>query len=134
MRKNHSQQRLQSRPHASFPRTHPYILSLQAECTQSLRGIAEAEFWEAMKTLEDSGLGKVCSRGSHLLQIPFLSRWPRFYHMVEWIEWVNTLFTNLSSQAEFQQRFHLPSHRHVTPAIKTQLKSKGYVPSGFFTD
>lgn len=64
----------------------------------------------------------------------FCQEWPRFYHMVEWIEWVNTLFTNLSSQAEFQQRFHLPSHRHITPAIKTQLKSKGYVPSGFFTD
>lgn len=94
---------------------------------RSLRAIAEAEFREAITILEDSGFGKVCS-----LRIPrtanpvtvFVKKDP------DSITWPY----NLCTQAEFRQRYHLPPHRGITHAIKTQLESKGYVQSGFFTE
>lgn len=101
--------------------------AFKQSASRSLRGIAEAEFRDAIVNLETTGMGKIRS-----------FRIPRTANPVTvFVKTVPDNITwpcNLCSQSEYRQRYHLPTHRSVTPTIKRELESKGYVPSGFFSE
>ena len=101
--------------------------AFKQSATRKLRGIAEAEFRDAIVSLENSGMGQI-----------FSFRIPRTTNPVTVFVKNNpdsiTWPCDLCSQTEFRQRYQLPTHRSVTPAIKRGLGSRGYVPSGFFSD
>ena len=101
--------------------------AFKQSASRSLRGIAEAEFRDAIVSLESTGMGKIRSfripRTANAVTV-FVKNEP------DNITWPS----NLYSQTEYRQRYQLPTHRSVTPAIKRELESKGYVPSGFFSE
>ena len=95
--------------------------------SRSLRGIAEPEFRDAIVSLENTGMGKVRS-----FRIPRTPNPATVFvkNELDNITWPS----NLCSQTEYRQRYQLPTYRSVTPAIKRELESRGYVPSGFFCE
>ena len=110
-----------------FPGAVVTFRAFKQSTTRSLRGIADAEFHDAIKDLENNALGTIrklrIPRTTNLVTV-FVKNDP------ERISWPS----NFCTQTEYRQRYNLAAHRSITPAIKRALENNGYVPDGFFDE
>ena len=129
-------------PTMDIERAQPTTLAIKAACllfagpvltyrcfkqgaSRPLRGIAEAEFTNAITALRTSNFGRVVS-----VRVP---RTPRLMvalvkHKPDDIQWPSSL----CEEQEYRQRYNIPTHRSVTPAIRRALERDGHVSPGIF--
>ena len=99
--------------------------AFKQSATRSMRGIADAEFQEAISLLEIAGMGNTyrirVPRTPNLVTV-FVKKNP------DKINWPS----DLCSQSEYRQRYNLSAHRSITTAIKRELIANSYVPEDMF--
>lgn len=101
--------------------------SFKQSARRNLRSITEDEFVDAIRSLQEDHLGFVRS-----VQVPRAANPVTVFvkNAPDDISWPS----NLCTQEEFRQRYQLPTHRSITPAIKRELVSLGCVSEDLFKD